>query len=317
MPTPIFITGTQKYVEFTAGHVLLNGVVLYVNESFRISDEELVGAPGSDFGDYFIYMKPNRRIMESYYTKNWDYSIKSVAPSGSAPPANPDEFLIGRIDKRQDGSGNTTLAATELNRSKRLIDTKDISDDSVTEDKLADAIVTEIDGLGTTTTSLDTRIDALEAQKGRLIDIQTLKGNGQGGLVNISTSGDTIPVRISGANVNMQIVYTPAVDVWWEVTTQIGYIETTTAAYNDAFAQLQISPSELVAGADTEAVNPTHYSLITQRSDVDARALRTHTATWKLAASTTYTAKVVLTFSAGAWRTAVGYNAMYGKAWTR
>lgn len=126
---PVYVTGAQKYVEFSPGHAIVNGVVLYINETIRIDDSELTDAPGgTGYGDYYVYLAPNRLIMESYYSKNWQIIIKSTTAAGPLPPTNSDEFMIAKITKTDDGSGNSVLACTELNRGARLIGTKDISD---------------------------------------------------------------------------------------------------------------------------------------------------------------------------------------------
>lgn len=164
--------------------------------------------------------------------------------------------------------------------------------------------------------ALEGRVDVLEAYKGRLVDVQSLKGNG-GGALTTATSLATLKYRKNAAYFDMQIVYTPSQDVWWEVATNIGYLEKTDAAYADAFAQLTISPNDVIAGQDTESVNSTHYQAVTQHSTVDSRVLRNPTATWALTAGVTYTAKVFASFSAGTWRYFPGYNSMVGKAWTR
>lgn len=136
----ISITGSYKYVDVNPGHVLINGQVLYVNNSFRINDSELTGAPGSDHGDYYIHLRPNRKVMEAYYSKNWEYVVYSAAAGGAAPPQAPDELAIGKIQKRL-VNGNTVLTTVPLNRGKRLIDTKDISDGAVTPGKLSSDVV--------------------------------------------------------------------------------------------------------------------------------------------------------------------------------
>lgn len=148
MPTSIQVTGAAKYVEFSAGHAIVNGLVLYVNNPYRVNDTELVGAPGGDFGDYIVFLRPNRNVMEAYYSKNWEGRVQGFAPGVTYAPADvtpqagisyvitdaavlaatrADEMAIALVQKRLQGS-NTVLTAFPLNRGKRLIDTKDISD---------------------------------------------------------------------------------------------------------------------------------------------------------------------------------------------
>lgn len=136
---PLYATGSSKYVDIAPGHLLINGQLLYVDEVFRINDDNLVGAPSSDFGDYYVYLRPNKKVMESYYQQNWEYTLKSTTAGGAAPSENPDELCIGRIEKRN-VSGVTQLSVIELNRGKSLIDTKDISDGAVTSAKLATSL---------------------------------------------------------------------------------------------------------------------------------------------------------------------------------
>src|SRR4051812_3653783 len=132
MATPVYVTGAQKYVEFSPGHAIVNGLVLYINDPIRVNDSQLTDAPGgTTLGDYYVYLAPNRLIMESYYSKNWQVIIKSTSTGGPIPPTNPDEYLIAKISKTQDGSGNSQLACTELNRGARLIGSKDISKDEI------------------------------------------------------------------------------------------------------------------------------------------------------------------------------------------
>ena len=138
MTPSILVTGTAKYVEFAAGHVLINGQLLEIKEAWRITDDELTGspAPNANYGDYYVFLRPNKKVMEAYYQQDWEYVIRSATAGGAAPAELPDELCIGRIEKR-DVSGVTQLTAVELNRGKSLIDTKDVSDGAITSAKLA------------------------------------------------------------------------------------------------------------------------------------------------------------------------------------
>lgn len=133
----IFIQGGAKYVEISPGYCLVNGQILYISSAFSIADFEMVGAPGGDFGDYHIYLRPNRKVMEAYYSQNWEYVLKSTAPAGAVPSTAPDEIYLGFVQKRLDGSGITVLTAVEANRrpsgesSIRLVNSKDISDGAI------------------------------------------------------------------------------------------------------------------------------------------------------------------------------------------
>lgn len=146
--------------------------------------------------------------------------------------------------------------------------------------------------------------------------VQALKGNGLGGLVT-ATSVTTLKYHKSNANLDMEIVYTPTQDVWWEVSVTVGYMEKTDTGNADCFLQLTISPDDEIAAADTEAQNSTVYANVTQSSTADPRVFRSANALWALKKNVTYTARVFPSFSSGAWRYAVGYNSMYGKAYAR
>ena len=54
--------------------------------------------------------------------------MKSTTSGGTAPTINPDEIVIGRIEKRI-VTGNIVLTSVKLNRGSRLISLKDISDE--------------------------------------------------------------------------------------------------------------------------------------------------------------------------------------------
>lgn len=141
MPLPIYITGPYKYIDFSPGHVLINGQVISINENIRILDSQLTGAPGGSdpFGDYYVYIRPNRKPMEAYYTKNYEYVIRSSTPvefGGAQPAELPDELAVAKIRKRQENAV-TVLYADYLNRTKRLIDSRHITDNSITRTQLS------------------------------------------------------------------------------------------------------------------------------------------------------------------------------------
>lgn len=126
--TTLYVTGQSKYVEFAVGRVLVNGQVLYITEPFRIANEQLVGASGGDYGDYYVYVRWNRKPMEAYYIRNYEFGLRSTSAGGVVPTEMPDEFFVGKIEKRQDGNGDTVLTAFPYNRGKRIIDSRHISD---------------------------------------------------------------------------------------------------------------------------------------------------------------------------------------------
>lgn len=146
MPLPIYVTGPYKYIDFSPGHVLINGQVVSINDNIRILDSQLTGAPGGSdpFGDYYVYIRPNRKPMEAYYTKNYEYILRSSTPvefGGVQPAELPDELAVAKIRKRQE-SGVTVLYADYLNRTKRLIDARHITDNSITSTQIANNTLT-------------------------------------------------------------------------------------------------------------------------------------------------------------------------------
>lgn len=141
MASTIYVTGPSKYVEFATGHLLVNGQVLYIDTPFRVNNTELVGSgSGSDVGDYYIHLRFNRKPMESYYIKNYEVVIRATTSGGTKPTEMPDEFAIARIEKRLDVNGDITLAAIAINRGKKLIDTRHISDGAITSGHLSQGL---------------------------------------------------------------------------------------------------------------------------------------------------------------------------------
>ena len=75
---------------------------------------------------------------------------------------------------------------------------------------------------------------------GGLLAVQRLNGNGTGyrAIANgqmFYTDAGVTPLRIA---------YTPPVDCWWEVETQIGIIQAITAAYNLVIVTMRLSPPD-------------------------------------------------------------------------
>lgn len=146
--TSIRVTGEFRYVEFSSGHVLINGTVLNVDTPIRIPEGDFTNGDGF----YFVYIRPNRKVLEGYYIQNWEYLLKYTT-TYVEPQELPDELLIGYVTQTT-VSGISTISAYPLSRDRSLIEAKDLSDKAVINAKLDDSSV-DNRALATSSVTLD------------------------------------------------------------------------------------------------------------------------------------------------------------------
>jgi hypothetical protein len=128
---------------------------------------------------------------------------------------------------------------------------------------------------------------------GGLINVQRLYGavNGYRAIAN----GQKF--FINAGVTPLQLSYTPPVDCWWEVESQVGIIQALTAAYNPYFVTLFLNTPDLLGRDASQNVE-------TGRSDVMTYTFSARKATWRLRAATAYTcwAQFDQLATAGTWQ---------------
>lgn len=169
------------------------------------------------------------------------------------------------------------------------VNTSDLADNAVTTAKVANKAIT--------TPKL-------------YLDTQTINGASEAYSSNFTTVQQ--PLTTDGSTA-LQLIYTPVVDCWWEVTLNVGLVLKVDAAYNYMYGAIMLSPND-AAGVGAA------YHLVTQHNSVNAYDHRQVTRIFKLAAGTTYTAQSYLGgMSGGTWQyyRGAGQLWMNGKAWAR
>ncbi len=112
---------------------------------------------------------------------------------------------------------------------------------------------------------------------------------------------------------NLELLYTPPIDAWWEVTLRISLLQKLDAAYHYAYGMIELSPAPVTGTA-------VRHSIIVQHSSVNYYMSFDITTLYKLAANTAYTAKSVFgNGNGGSWQhyRGGGHLDMHAYAWAR
>ena len=155
----------------------------------------------------------------------------------------------------------------------------------------------------------NSRLTALEAQTGFILDEQYKQGAGSGYVV--LASGGTL--QTGGASSSpMSLTYTPPVNCWWETSGLVGILDKTDAAYHYAYIYLTLSPNDVDG-------NNAVYQIFTQNQASDRYGNRMPSRIWKLNAGTAYTVTMAINTSGGTWQYTqlAQYLKLQGKAWSR
>jgi len=147
---------------------------------------------------------------------------------------------------------------------------------------------------------------------GRIIDVQRKNGAAEVYSGGFTTLYDPLADRTGAGYQNMQLSYTPPVDVWWDVTGVIGIVQKMDAAYHYAYGRLALAPT------DVDGVQYAHH-LVTQHSAVQQFEARVVQRAFKLAAGTAYTVTLGISPGGGTWtyHCGVGHLWLEAKAITR
>ena len=116
-----------------------------------------------------------------------------------------------------------------------------------------------------------------------------------------------------GSGGRMQIVYTPSVPCWWEVTAQAGNVQKLDAAYHYLYGWIMLTP------ADQDGIFQA-YHIVMQHAQVNTYEGRMMKRLFRLAAGVTYTASLVLgQGNGGSWNYYAdpGYLWIEGKAFVQ
>jgi len=109
------------------------------------------------------------------------------------------------------------------------------------------------------------------------------------------SSGQDFTVDAAGTQ-KLQISYTPAIPVWWEVNCAVGIIQKLDAAYHYAYLQLVLSQN------DSEVAFQTRGAIDTQHSAVQTYQGRSLAQWWKLNTGVAYTCTANFATSGGSWQ---------------
>lgn len=126
-------------------------------------------------------------------------------------------------------------------------------------------------------------------------------------------SGSSVTYVKKDANTNLELVLTPQLASWWEVSVHVGILQKVDAAYHYTYCVLELAPSPASGHYQ-------RYSIITQHSAVDTYMSFSKSTLFKLNAGITYTAKAFLgNGSGGTWQYYQGSDRlhMHGKAWNQ
>lgn len=144
-----------------------------------------------------------------------------------------------------------------------------------------------------------------------IIDTQYLEG-AQAAYSGSLSGSSTNYLKYDATN-NLELQYTPPIDVWWEVTLRISILQKLDAAYHYAYGMIELSPAP-VSGTSIR------HSIITQHASVDTHMSFDKTTIYKLAANTAYTAKSAFgAGNGGSWQhyRGAGHLDMHANAWAR
>jgi hypothetical protein len=138
---------------------------------------------------------------------------------------------------------------------------------------------------------------------GTLLDVQR----------DISTLAANWYAITNGAYFDPALTYRPEVNVWWDVYASC-WFNKQDAVYNYSYLRLELSP------ADMDGLNQ-GYCIDTQHSTVQTNSWRIVRRLFRLAAGTTYTAKMqaVLTGTSTSWQYHTAAHALFieGKVWAQ
>ncbi len=126
-------------------------------------------------------------------------------------------------------------------------------------------------------------------------------------------NGTTTTYIKKDASNNLQLVFTPQVDAWWEVSVHVGILQKVDAAYHYVYCVLELAPAPAVG-------NSVRYSIMTEHASVNNYMSFNKTTLFKLNAGTTYTAKAFFGGgSGGTWQYYQGSDRLHihGKAWNQ
>jgi hypothetical protein len=143
----------------------------------------------------------------------------------------------------------------------------------------------------------------------RLLNIQTVRGN-QEAYAAYSTSPTYL---YRDASTPLRLQYTPTVNCWWEVQTNVGIVQKLDAAYHSMYLAMMLTPGDADGLATAHMIGTQHVSVQTYMSYIVRRM-------FKLTANIAYTIEPLFTgLSGGSWQyhRGAGYLWMEGKAWAR
>src|SRR6185503_2849313 len=107
-------------------------------------------------------------------------------------------------------------------------------------------------------------------------------------------SGELVTVN-AAKTIGLNAVYTPPVDVWWEVTLSIAIMQKVDAAYH------YVQPTMDLSVADVDGRNQYWQGIFVGHASVNNYGSLCATCLWKLAAGTAYTLTNHFSTSGGTW----------------
>lgn len=144
---------------------------------------------------------------------------------------------------------------------------------------------------------------------GLLVNTQTKRGAHAGFSAQFTASQNPMP---AGDGSNMQIVYTPTVNVYWQISALIGYWQKIDAAWGNGYAQLGLTPADANGDQSLTTIFYGHPQAVAAGNAVISR-------TYALVANTAYTLNLGFVPGQGTWTYSQdpGYLLLQGKAWSR